>query len=157
MGTNFLEIYFPLPLPKQYNDETESAPYFQAPPRVSYRSLLSATPRLCSYEPLISTVIPPNLPLWENVLPPFFDGAKRWLGKSFHPLFNGTRNSSFLEQHSFLERWKEFREPRLPFLFIFYIQRRHDDLTKLRGGAPQKYRPLSNPGQEWLRASTSLC
>lgn len=154
-GPTFSRSIFPFPF--RNNDETESAPYFQAPPRVSYRSLLSATPRLCSYEPLISTVIPPNLPLWENVLPPFFDGTKRWLGKSFHPLFNGTRNSSFLEQHSFHERCKEFREPRLLFLFIFYIQRRHDDLTKLRGGAPQKSRPLNNPGQEWLRASTSLC
>lgn len=152
MGTNFLEIYFPLPLPKQYNDETESAPYFQAPPRVSYRSLLSATPRLCSYEPLISTVIPPNLPLWENVLPPFFDGAKRWLGKSFHPLFNGTRNSS--SNIPFSSGGRNFANPVSPSFLYFTF---NDDLTKLRGGAPQKYRPLSNPGQEWLRASTSLC
>lgn len=79
MGPTFSRSIFPFP---ESTSTKQQAPYFQAPPRLSYRSLLPATPRLCSYEPLISTVIPPlppppNLPLSENVLPPFLDAVQK--------------------------------------------------------------------------------
>lgn len=161
MGTNFLEIYFPPPS-RKYNDETASAPYFQAPPRLSYRSLLSATPRLCSYEPLISTVIPPNLPHWEkNVLPPFLDGAKRW---SVEKVFTSAlqRYEKFLVGTTFLSRAaKEFRDPLLATSFLpNRIHRRWHvrwhDLTKLRG-APKSLAFSTIPAQNACVQARAVC
>lgn len=118
---NFLyrSIFFPFP---KVQRNSKRAPYFQAPPRLSYRSLLSATPRLCSYEPLISTVIPPPpKPSYfrRTYYPHFFDGAKRWHGKSFHPLFNATRKFLLFPNNIPSRAVKEFREP-LPFYPFSY-------------------------------------
>lgn len=132
---NFLyrSIFFPFP---KVQRNSKRAPYFQAPPRLSYRSLLSATPRLCSYEPLISTVIPPSpqtFLLSENVLPPFFDGAKRWRGKSFHPLFNATRKF-LLFPNNIPSRGISRSSPSFLSLFTFndYITTRWFDEIKRR-------------------------
>lgn len=124
---NFLyrSIFFPFP---KVQRNSKRAPYFQAPPRLSYRSLLSATPRLCSYEPLISTVIPPppNLPTFgERITPIFSMAQKDGMEKVFIRSSTLRENSSFSPTTFLLERWRNFANL---FLFIpFHIQRLYND------------------------------
>lgn len=103
MGPTFSRSIFPFP---ESTSTKQQAPYFQAPPRLSYRSLLPATPRLCSYEPLISTVIPPPLPqpstFRERITPIFRCRAKT--RRFLYPLFNTATEIPSVEQHSSLKR-----------------------------------------------------
>lgn len=64
---------------------------------------------------------PPPKPSYfrRTYYPHFFDGAKRWHGKSFHPLFNATRKFLLFPNNIPSRAVKEFREP-LPFYPFSY-------------------------------------
>lgn len=133
---NFLyrSIFFPFP---KVQRNSKRAPYFQAPPRLSYRSLLSATPRLCSYEPLISTVIPPppNLPTFGERITPIFRWRKKMAWKKFSSaLQRYEKIPPFPQQHSFSSGEGISRTSSFLSLFIFndYITTRWFDEIKRR-------------------------